>query len=191
MTHNDNQRPFCNLVCKYVWHIRPWKGLVILLLGTIVQCSFVNYFTGSNLSINFQIKAWISIISFLYPFQPSLFMNFFSFGLAIVYSDIGHWLYWGILKVHKKGSILTFFFFPFIILLCVLLCSIGDQFSVIFWQSWSQRSLSGTIALSGKKGCWLIVQVHVHNKKAAHTYIAIGFCNAEEPRMMMSIIYFF
>lgn len=110
MTHNDNQRPFCKLVCKCVWHIRPWKGLVILLLGTIVQCSFVNYFTGSNLSIFKLGKAWISIISFLYPFQPGLFMNFFSFGLAIVYSDIGHWLYWGILKVHKKGSILTFFF---------------------------------------------------------------------------------
>lgn len=88
--------PFSKLVCKYVWHIRPWKGLVILLLGTIVQCSFVNYFTGSNLSIFKLGKAWISIISFLYPFQPGLFMNFFSFGLAIVYSDIGHWLYWGI-----------------------------------------------------------------------------------------------
>lgn len=188
MTHNDNQRPFCKLVCKYVWHIRPWKGLVILLLGTIVQCSFVNYFTGSNLSINFQIKAWISIISFLYPFQPGLFMNFFSFGLAIVYSDIGHWLYWGILKVHKKGSILTFFFSIHNSIVCIV---VFNWRSILSHLLTKLRSLSGTIALSGKKGCWLIVQVHVHNKKAAHTYIAIGFCNAEEPRMMMSIIYFF
>lgn len=81
--------PFSKLVCKYVWHIRPWKGLVILLLGTIVQCSFVNYFTGSNLSIFKLGKAWISIISFLYPFQPGLFMNFFF--LWSCYSVLWYW----------------------------------------------------------------------------------------------------
>lgn len=39
-----------------------------------------------------------------------------------------------------------------------------------------------------KKGCWLIVQVHVHNKKAAHTYIAIGFCNAEDVNHLLFLV---
>lgn len=50
--------------------------------------------------------------------------------------------------------------------------------------------MSGTIALSEKKVLIDCSSACTH-KKTAHTYIAIGFCNAEEPRMMMSIIYFF
>lgn len=76
--------PFSKLVCKYVWHIRPWKGLVILLLGTIVQ--LLHRFK----SIHFQIRESLNQHNFLFvPFSTRFVYDFFF--LWSCYSVLWYW----------------------------------------------------------------------------------------------------
>lgn len=160
MTHNDNRRPFCNWNASMFDIFRPWKKTCVVAVGhhyTVQFCQLLCRFK----SIHFQIKDWISIISFLYPFQPGLFMNFFPLVLLwctlILAIDCIK-----VFKVHKKGSILTYFFSPFIILLCIVMFHwINSQSSfdkVDRRGHWVEQLLY-------HKRCWLIVQVHVHTQK--------------------------
>lgn len=120
------------------------KRLVLLLLGTIIQCSFVNCFAGSNLSI-FKLKIESAWFPFCTLFNPVCLWIFF------LWSYYGVLWYWPLIVsrylrcIKKARSWHIFFSIHNSIVYCYVPL---DQFSVIFWQSWSQRSLSWTIALS-------------------------------------------
>lgn len=126
------------------------------------------------------------------PFSTRFVYEFFF--LWSCYSVLWYWplIILRYLRCIKKARSWHIFFSPFIILLCIVVFNWRSILSHLLTKLVDRRGHWVEQLLYQKNGCWLIVQVHVHNKKAAHTYIAIiGFCNAEEPRMMMSIIYFF
>lgn len=126
------------------------------------------------------------------PFSTRFVYEFFF--LWSCYSVLWYWplIILRYLRCIKKARSWHIFFSPFIILLCIV---------VFNWRSILSHLLTKLVDRRGhwveqllyqeKKGADWLFKCMYTTKKAAHTYIAIGFCNAEEPRMMMSIIYFF